>query len=67
MNLPFLVGRAMFGGFFLYNGINHFLHAGELAQYAAAKNVPAPEVTVKASGVAQMVGGASILLGLKPK
>lgn len=67
MKLPFLIGRAMFGGFFLYNGINHFLHANELAQYAGTKHVPAPDVAVRASGVALMIGGASILLGLKPK
>jgi hypothetical protein len=26
MKLPYLIGRFVFGGFFLYNGINHFLH-----------------------------------------
>ena len=26
MKLPFTLGRLLFGGFFLYNGINHFLH-----------------------------------------
>ncbi|HLH39939.1 MAG TPA: DoxX family protein [Bryobacteraceae bacterium] len=67
MKLPFLLGRALFGGFFLYNGINHFLKSDQLAQYAGAKHVPAPDIAVKASGIALMIGGASILLGLKPK
>lgn len=67
MRLPFLLGRAMFGGFFLYNGIHHFLQTDELAQYAGAKKIPLPDLAVKASGVALMAGGASILLGLKPK
>ena len=67
MKLPFLIGRAMFGGFFLYNGINHFLQAKQLSNYAGAKDVPMPDVAVRASGVALLIGGTSILLGLKPK
>jgi putative oxidoreductase len=67
VKIPFLIGRIIFGGFFLYNGINHFMQRKSLAQYAQAKNVPAPEVAVSATGVMQAVGGASILLGIKPK
>ena len=67
MKAPFLLGRLIFGGFFLYNGINHFQHRKEMAQYAAAKGVPAAEIAVVGTGVAMAVGGASILLGVKPK
>ncbi len=67
MKLPFLIGRALFGGFFLYSGIHHFLKSDQLARYAGAKHVPAPDLAVKASGIALMAGGASILLGLKPR
>ena len=67
MKALFLVGRVVFGGFFLYNGINHFKQLKGMAQYAAAKNVPAPEVAVGASGALLLIGGASIIVGLKPK
>jgi putative oxidoreductase len=67
MKSLFLIGRLLFGGFFLYNGINHFKQKDMLAQYTAAKNVPAPEFAVTLSGAAMIIGGASILLGLKPK
>jgi len=67
MKIPFLLGRIVFGGFFLYNGINHFMQRKSLAQYAQAKKVPAAELAVPASGVALLIGGASILLGIKPK
>lgn len=67
MKAPFLIGRLLFGGFFLYNGINHFKQRKQLSQYASAKNVKMPEVAVTASGAALVVGGASILLGIKPK
>jgi len=67
MKAAFLIGRLVFGGFFLYNGINHLKERKQLGQYAGAKNVPMPEVAVTATGVALIAGGASILLGVKPK
>jgi putative oxidoreductase len=67
MKLPFLLGRLVFGGFFLYNGINHFKNRQSLAQYAASKKVPMADVLVPTSGAALIVGGGSILLGIKPK
>jgi putative oxidoreductase len=67
MKFPFLLGRLIFGGFFVYNGIHHLRERKQLAQYAQAKKVPAAEVMVTATGVAQLLGGASILLGVKPK
>ena len=63
----FLLGRIIFGGFFLYSGIHHFQEKKQLAQYAAAKNVPEPELAVTASGAMLLLGGASVLLGVKPK
>jgi len=67
MKAPFLLGRLVFGGFFLYSGIHHFVDRKMLAQYAAAKKVPVPEVAVMASGAMMIMGGASILSGVKPK
>ena len=67
MRIPFLLGRLVFGGFFLYNGINHIKNRKMLAQYAASKHVPVPAVGVVASGAALIVGGASIISGVKPK
>lgn len=67
MKVPFLLGRIVFGGFFIYNGINHFIQRKSLAQYAEAKKVPASGIAVPATGAALLVGGTSILLGVKPK
>jgi putative oxidoreductase len=67
MKVPFLLGRLIFGGFFLYNGINHLKERKTLGQYAQSKNVPKPEAAVVASGIALLIGGTSILLGVKPK
>lgn len=67
MKTPFLIGRILFGGFFLYNGINHLMQRKNMASYTAQKGVPTPELAVTASAIPLMVGGASMLLGVKPK
>jgi putative oxidoreductase len=67
MKSLFLFGRVIFGGFFIYNGIHHFQERKQLAQYAGAKKVPLPDVAVAATGAEMILGGASVLLGIKPK
>ncbi|MBV9266231.1 MAG: DoxX family protein [Acidobacteriaceae bacterium] len=67
MKALFLAGRAIFGGFFLYNGINHITQREALAQYADAKKVPLPDVGVLGSGVLLTAAGLSLILGWKPK
>jgi len=39
----FVLGRVIFGGFFAYNGLNHFLHQEDMSRYAEAKGVAAAE------------------------
>src|SRR5579864_9424037 len=67
MKATFLLGRLVFGGFFLYNGINHLKERKSLAKYAQTKNVPMAETVVDATGLVLIAGGTSILLGVKPK
>ena len=67
MKALFLLGRVIFGGFFLYNAVNQFRQRSALAQYVASKGVPQPDVAVTVSGVMLAIGGASIVLGLKPQ
>jgi putative oxidoreductase len=67
MKVPFLLGRMLFGGFFLFNGINHLRQAESMGSYAGAKGVPDGELAVRLSAIPLIVGGASLLLGVKPK
>jgi putative oxidoreductase len=66
MKALFLLGRLAFGGFFIYNGINHLKQRKVMAQYAQSKNVPVPEAAVVVTGTMMIAGGSSILLGIKP-
>ena len=67
MKIPFLLGRLIFGGYFVTAGLNHFKEREHMQQYAADKNVPVPALAVTGTGAVMMLGGASILLGIKPK
>jgi putative oxidoreductase len=62
-----IAGRAIFGGYFLYNGINHFLNRKMLVDYARSKGVPSPDLAVSASGLLILAGGVSILTGMQPR
>lgn len=67
MKAPFLIGRILFGGFFVYSGIHHLMERNNMAAYTAQKGVPAPETAVTLTAVPLILGGSSLLLGVKPK
>ena len=66
-NAALLAGRIIFGGFFLYSGISHFLNRETMAAYAGAKGVSAPDEAVETSGAMAALGGLSLLTGTRPK
>ncbi|HEY4508572.1 MAG TPA: DoxX family protein [Candidatus Paceibacterota bacterium] len=67
MDILFLIGRLIFGGYFLMNAWNHFTHLDGLTGYAQAKGVPSPRVAVFGSGVLLMLGGLGIVFGIAPE
>jgi putative oxidoreductase len=67
MNVFLLLGRILFGGMFLINGINHFAMLQGMTQYAASRGVPAPHALVIISGLMIILGGVSVILGLAPR
>lgn len=64
MAILFLIGRIIFGGYFLYNAYNHIVGHKNLEGYAASKGVPMPKVAVIGSGVLLLVGGLGIILAM---
>lgn len=67
MSVLFLIGRIIVGGFYIYNGLNHFLNFTMLSGYAKSKGIPLPEVSVAVSGVLLLVAGITLLLGFYPE
>jgi uncharacterized membrane protein YphA (DoxX/SURF4 family) len=67
MKALFVAGRVLFGGFFAFNGLNHFLQLGFMAGFAQMKGVPAPAFGVALTGVLLLAGGLSILFGAWPR
>lgn len=68
LETPALIGaRAILGGYFIYNGINHFVNREMLSQYAKSKGVESPDAAVTGSGLLALAGGLSILTGVLPK
>jgi len=63
----YVLGRTMFGGYFVYNAINHFKNEAQMSGYAASKGVKAPDIAVLVSGAMLAIGGGSVLLGVKPR
>ena len=66
MDYLFLLGRVLYGGFFVLAGINHFRRMSLLAGFAGFNSVPAPKVAVVGSGIVVLAGGLSVILGCAP-
>jgi putative oxidoreductase len=65
--MPFyLAGRVLLGGFFIISGIRHFQHLPMMAGFTGSKGVPQPKLAVMVSGMMIILGGLSILLGVRP-
>jgi putative oxidoreductase len=62
----FLLARVLFGGVLAFMGLNHFMNADEMAEYADFKGLPAPGFLVAASGVQLVVGGLGVAAGAYP-
>lgn len=57
-----LVGRVLFGGYFVIMGLNHFMKTKELTSYAKSKKVPAPKFAILAGGALLLFGGFGVIL-----
>lgn len=66
MELLFVLGRVLFGGFFVISGIRHFQHLPMMASFTGKKGMPAPKLAVIVSGLLILLGGLSILFGVRP-
>ncbi len=64
--LIFVAGRFIVGGMYLMAGIQNLLQLEAKAGYAASKGVPNASFWVIAASLLLVLGGASILTGIRP-
>ena len=62
-----LIGRVLYGFFFIMSGYGHLTKLGMMAQYAGSQGVPVPKLAVGVTGLMLVGGGLSILLGFEPR
>jgi uncharacterized membrane protein YphA (DoxX/SURF4 family) len=60
----FLAGRIIFSLVFLIYGFRHLMQTEGSAQYAAYKKVPAARLMVQLTGIAMLLGGVAVVLGI---
>lgn len=58
-----VIGRIVFGGFFLIAGIRNFLHFGERTQLKTNYGWPLPAPLLAIGFAVQVLGGLSLILG----
>ena len=63
MDIAFLMGRIIFGGYWLMAAVNHFKNLDHMSGYAKAKGTPFPKLAVAGTGALLLAGGLSMLLG----
>jgi len=63
MEIVLLVGRIIFGGFFVMMGMMHVKNLKGMTAYAASKGVPAPMLATVGSGLLVLLGGLGVIVG----
>jgi len=64
--IALLVGRVLFGGYFAFSGLNHFIQTDQLSGWVESKGFPAPDLLVYLSGLMLLSGGLGIAIGAYP-
>jgi uncharacterized membrane protein YphA (DoxX/SURF4 family) len=63
----FIIGRVIFGFYWLEVGYKHLKHTAMLAGYAQSKGIKSSKAAVVVSGIMALLGGISIILGTWPR
>lgn len=63
MTYVFILGKILFGGYFIKSGYAHFKNVTMLTGYAQSKKIPSPKIAVLVSGALMLLGGIGIIVG----
>jgi uncharacterized membrane protein YphA (DoxX/SURF4 family) len=65
VDVVFIIGRLIFGGYWVLSGLNHFINMKILADLVRQKGIPFPvELSVAVTGLMMLLGGLTIILGV---
>lgn len=64
MEILFLIGRILLGGYFFIMGTMHFTQLRAISNVAANRNLPAPKMGTMISGLMLIAGGLGVMLGV---
>lgn len=64
MEWALLIGRVLFGGYFVMGGAMHFMNLSMMTEYTRAKGAPTPQLSVIVSGIVIMLAGLGIIFGV---
>lgn len=59
-----LIGRILFGGFFVMGGAMHFMKLKDMTEYARMKGAPMPQMSTIGTGVLIMLAGLGVVFGV---
>ncbi|MFC3478704.1 DoxX family protein [Halobacterium litoreum] len=65
-DVALLAARVLFGGVLAFMGVNHFMQTEQMTGYAQHKGLPAPKLSVLASGAVLVLGGLAVVTGAFP-
>jgi len=55
MNVAFLIGKIIFGAYWLIASFNHFTNLSYMSEFAKAKGTPSPKLAVAGTGVILLI------------
>jgi len=64
MDILLLVGRILFGGFFVMGGAMHFMKLHDMTEYARIKGAPMPKMSTIVTGMVIMLAGLGVVFGV---
>lgn len=67
MDIFFLIGRIIFGGYFIMNAWGHFKNLESMTGYVGSKGVASPRAAVFVGGLLLLFGGLGVLFGIAPE
>lgn len=59
-----LLGRILYGGFFVMGGAMHFMKLKDMTEYARMKGAPMPQMSTIITGMVIMLSGLGIVFGV---